>query len=1692
MFELKRVCRGVSVWLWGAVFALIPSTGSRAGFLLESDVPEFRVLAADNGGIEISVEIPEPVIEDVVGEGHIYQKVRISRTGWRTEAGRPELPVLARLVAVPRGVAVDVEVRSGDYSTASDIRVWPSRGEELERKGKHTFTLDEEIYTRDSFYPESVVEVGSPIRIRDLEVVPLIVHPVQYNPLREELRVYRNITVVLRPLGNGGSRRHHDSPGTSEAFEKLFRSSILNYDSSSADEIERGGYLIITPDYYFEALQPLAEWKRQKGYHTEVVMLSQIGSFQATGSLPTNEHIRSYIQDYYTRSSVPLEYVILVGDDDMPTFLYYDEMEGMLFPSWPWDATDHPYSLLEGDDYFPDVFVGRLSVSSLKEVRTVVNKIVSYEREPYMGQTDWYKRALMVCNFEGNASSRTTKLWVRDKLFDNGFVQVDTSFTYSVSECDVGFISTVLNSGVSFVNYRGIAMWGGWASYVDLYNIYRLQNGFMLPVITDMTCTQASFYLFDCVAEGWLRAGTPLNPKGGIAIVGPTASNTKVYFNNVLDGGFYSGVFDDSLFTVGQALARAKTELYNQYPLNRGPGHAWNSVECYFYMYTLIGDPGLDMWTDIPRLLTVEHPSVIESGVNVLDLKVKDSMNRPVSDAYVSLTRGGEILSGGFTGGDGRIALPQSVEIGDSVRITVTKHNFKPYQTVLGGEGAEVVVSIADYRIDDDSSDGSSGDGDGRLNPGETVELSLSLKNSGIGETAFSVSATFAIDDRYATVLEEFVQFGAISPGDSVWGQGDYVFSVRHDCPDGHELVLSLEATDSNGNEWNDFLRIGVAAPAFSLEEVVIEDAHQVLPNGRLDPGETAHLVVTIANEGRKPGENVEATLRTIDSNITLVDSTAFWGNMPLGTEATNSDDPFLISADLMTFSGHRAQFVLVLESNVGMRDEIVLSISIGNISSSDPVGPDAYGYFAFDSNDWSYFEKPLYEWFEIDPSLGGSGTLFNFVDEPGLDSTFYDHPQGDTEVLPLPFTFRYYGQSYDTISVCSNGWLSMGSTWMTNFRNWGIPAVLNPPCLIAPFWDDLYVGDGSVTYYYDAPKHRFCVEWSGVHNDYDDALETFQVFLFDPAYYRSDTGDGEILFQYHTVNNSDYAWNFATVGIASPDKQSGLGYTYAGQYAPGAMELHNGLAIKFKTGRHRPESPSLGYYGCHLDDDAYGRSSGDGDGIVDAGERIELALRVINHGQENAEGITALLRSADLKVSVQDSLKSFPNITPGDTARSEGPFVIEIATVCEDGHTIDFVLETRTGGSFCSLTNFDIEVAAPVIVHETFTLNVIEGDEDDRIESGETWEFYVNLQNIGGDQATGVSAVLTIDDAYVTLLNDTVSFLNIPPQAACENSDDPFLFRIDDETPYHNRSFDLSVSSNSNHYSTVLSFEIVIERADILLVDDDGGDGCEVYYLDALNRQGRSYEVYERSVQGAPGVSMLRDYWAIIWFTGSERESTLTVFDQECLEAYLDEGGNLFVSGQNIASDLSGSSFLLEYMHAELVADSSGVIWVEGVAGNPITGDLGLLSLATGNYGADNQDSPDEIEPLGGANPLLTYYGTENPAALRYRNGYGLVYYAVGFESLIEFYDVANAYAMRSEMLGRILDWFEVEPRIGDVNEDGAVNILDIVRMINIILAIEGDPTEYQVWASDCTGDGQVNILDVVGIVNVILGIRR
>ena len=57
----------------------------------------------------------------------------------------------------------------------------------------------------------------------------------------------------------------------------------------------------------------------------------------------------------------------------------------------------------------------------------------------------------------------------------------------------------------------------------------------------------------------------------------------------------------------------------------------------------------------------------------------------------------------------------------------------------------------------------------------------------------------------------------------------------------------------------------------------------------------------------------------------------------------------------------------------------------------------------------------------------------------------------------------------------------------------------------------------------------------------------------------------------------------------------------------------------------------------------------------------------------------------------------------------------------------------------------------------------------------------------------------------------------------------------------------------------------------------------------------------------------------------------------------------------------------------------------------------------------------------------------------------------------------------------------------LGDLNQDGIYNVLDVVTLVGIIMG-NHTATNLELILSDLNQDGTVNILDVVNLVNIVL----
>jgi hypothetical protein len=309
-------------------------------------------------------------------------------------------------------------------------------------------------------------------------------------------------------------------------------------------------------------------------------------------------------------------------------------------------------------------------------------------------------------------------------------------------------------------------------------------------------------------------------------------------------------------------------------------------------------------------------------------------------------------------------------------------------------------------------------------------------------------------------------------------------------------------------------------------------------------------MYLTASNIGNNDLMNASAILRTADEQVTIFDSTAVFGDCPQGGSFDNSGDTFMLSVDSDIYVGHLLNFTLVFSGDGPQEVTTPFNEVVGTVTSSDPIGPDDYGYYCFDNTDTNYLDHPTYEWIDYQgwPSI-----------QPADD---------DVITLTLPFPVSYYDHIYDEVSVCDNGHVSLGQSWWNAWHNTPIPAPQTSSSMIAAFWDDLkyssYSSMGPRIYYnHDSANGRFIIAYDNAWADDVYRYETFEIIFLNEYDWPTETGDNEIIFQYFDVNNP-YS---ATIGIGNPNRTDGIQYLFDNHYSDGAATLIDGRAIKFTTG---------------------------------------------------------------------------------------------------------------------------------------------------------------------------------------------------------------------------------------------------------------------------------------------------------------------------------------------------------------------------------------------------------------------------------------------------------------------------------------------------------------------------------------------
>lgn len=583
---------------------------------------------------------------------------RIEGFGLRDAPGGYATPFRVDAFAVPEGCTAVVETVDSAF-VDYDCRLAPAR--RIPEKGTAAEGVVKEggqNASQGGFYPRKVAVAawrGSVYRGR--EICNVVVNPVQYDAAANKARAYSKITYKVRFVPKAGARAMAGAPATKPVIlpaDNMLGNITMNGASAKAGNMavkatgvaagdDTRDYLIISVDKYAEAVDRFAEWKELLGFRVHKVLK---GSWNS-------DAVKAEVEKAYAENPA-LYYLLIVGDhDDVPgQYMEHHADDGDFSVHY----TDLYYGCMDGEcDETPDIYRGRLSVSSSEEAATVVDKIIGYEKTP---PTDagFYERGVNCADYLDNDNG------VADDYEDRRYVQTaeeiraymlgqgkDVERVYSTNyeitpkywnrnyfsfgepipedmlkpafawDGNEGDIRAAINSGVFYVLHRDHGLVDCWENpYFSVKHVDMLQNGDLLPVVFCVNCDNGAFQA-DCLAERFLRK------QGGGAVAVIAASDISYSgYNDALACGLFDAIWPEPglrpkfpgvnslggetpapTYELGQILDQAQVRVSETFgsPDPSVSSNEKNDSFCRIVtkeIYHCFGDPSMQICTEMP------------------------------------------------------------------------------------------------------------------------------------------------------------------------------------------------------------------------------------------------------------------------------------------------------------------------------------------------------------------------------------------------------------------------------------------------------------------------------------------------------------------------------------------------------------------------------------------------------------------------------------------------------------------------------------------------------------------------------------------------------------------------------------------------------------------------------------------------------------------------------------------------------------------------------------------------------------------------------------------------------------------------------------------------------------------------------------------------------------------------------------
>jgi len=617
--------------------------------------PEKMVMKSDTSEVFIRTETFGFIEEDTTIDEKNFKRIEIPEEQLQqmyddtTIVGKPQMPYIKLLIAVPDSCEFEITAYPSDYTTFDNYLMYPVPRIVFETDSidtfeylqcKEIFTYDTSFYEKDTLYPGKFYEVRGNGYWRNQRVLEIFLYPVQFNPHENAMYFYHGIDLRIEYTGEAYENTRGLGP-----FEDIGREILLNYPLPSLgtmgispppqippsvhyyDSLQQNNvadYIIVTHGDFL-ANETTAYWINELGWQrvhhnnfdVGVVAMSDVyDEFLEQAQGDSAKSLRDFLVYAFDNWRAPhisdssFAYCLFIGDwDYVPAkllWVYYPVVGDSFFNAYEGYFRDIDSTDLN-DPSYEDIMLGRWPVKERNsaDLVGVAQKTINYEADPDTGY--WRRRGLLIGgsgegyyeNIDPNVVAAIP--YFRDIEYDTIALRDHLFPQHPDSSHMDDSVHKYLNCGEIIAAYYGHGGPYGWAIRDHGYGTGRAQylaNGDSLPVILSYACRPGLFQ-FDHPVFDSIYPGDTIRTCFGECVLQNTGGGAVAFFGAA--SPLYMGCYNTQPI---ERVLRYQHWILGKALVCTYPNDIANC-------FCLLGDPALDPgdYTAFPNLPDLVIPS---------------------------------------------------------------------------------------------------------------------------------------------------------------------------------------------------------------------------------------------------------------------------------------------------------------------------------------------------------------------------------------------------------------------------------------------------------------------------------------------------------------------------------------------------------------------------------------------------------------------------------------------------------------------------------------------------------------------------------------------------------------------------------------------------------------------------------------------------------------------------------------------------------------------------------------------------------------------------------------------------------------------------------------------------------------------------------------------------------------------------